>query len=392
MRRLVILCIGIIALVSCREEEVKPSGINVSQSASFQVTSIQPGTDGDILCIGTHVGGADSTYLYRYSSDLQLKEVINLFEQPEFEGELHLTCMQDRGWIMTRITTKQFPRRVYIIKTDEHFNVEHQYALFVPQPWEEAWLYGIQGLQDGSYMASVDFKEFNNLGEGHLIHFSSNLSTILSDSSWTKEHAIHFVELPDGDIVYSSFRYDAYSLQTLRRQSKNGELRWVREDTVHAAHAGLIGLSWTGKDVLTNYIINDEHKQFYGQLDGRSGIALNSSILPTYYLNHQIEREKLQGSHFPTGPANPLPAYLKPSQGHVIYSEADRKLYFLEVNERAEVAFRFIIPTPPFDKVYSYRQLFLNNGTVIVGVSYRYKGTDNFSLVELTMDGSIVNE
>ena len=50
------------------------------------------------------------------------------------------------------------------------------------------------------------------------------------------------------------------------------------------------------------------------------------------------------------------------------------------------------LPVPDFSEVYSYRQMFTDAGTMVVGTSYKYEGEDYFTLLELDMLGNIVSE
>ena len=113
-----------------------------------------------------------------------------------------------------------------------------------------------------------------------------------------------------------TWRLNLTLLKVLRGSRRT--IRYSVKDTLEATHVEVIGLSYTGSSFVYNAIKNDEHLQHYSVSDTKTGVQINEQILPANYINNQLVTSHVNG-HFPIGQANPLPEFLGPGQGHVIY-------------------------------------------------------------------------
>ncbi|MFT5513016.1 MAG: hypothetical protein ACI8SE_001416 [Bacteroidia bacterium] len=405
--KIVNLIIAVLVLLncSCNEDETNLSKLHISGTSGFYISSIQKGPNDEIICVGT-IGVSDSTLIYRYDRNLRLKEMIPISSMENFGGQLSITCLQENGWIVNRVPKSLSPQ-ITTLKLDQDFNIEHSTDLNVPDTVLKIKLFNINRLSSGKYLMSMNYQYPSTVTttlDGNLVWLDENLNKTKSHPK-ADGHSYRFIELPDNTVVIASnftrvgwipvgptsFRWGELNVRITELLEPNGTMRYLINDTLAAIHSEVIGISYTGSSFIYNAIIDDEHIQHYSAIDVQTGEQTDESLLPANYINNQLVTSYFNG-HFPLGQANPLPTYLGPGQGHVIYSEVDKKLYFLSVDKDANTNFNFTIPVPDFSEVYSYRQMFTDAGTMLVGTSYKYNMEDYFTLLELDMLGNVVSE
>ncbi len=395
-------------LASCAEDKVNQASLKMDAPDEFVIVSIQESSNGEYVCIGKTLAENLSVVL-TYNSDLVLTNVQYPGENPKLAGWLTMTKLENENWIIGASTYWPIgPIGIFV--TDKNFNVLHETHEYADIEYPKS-IYEVKQLKNGDYLVVRD-----SVNAGSLIlikRYDAQLNTVFAASSFqnldtTSGVSVTFnspftYELPDESIFYSVIReangwkgvFPGPFFQIAEDDvltgvlEKNGELRYKTNTPVEVTHVESIGLSYTGSHMMLNNIVNDEHLLYYTLIDPKDGEWIKSNQLIGNYRNHQ-HQDPFFGGHFPRGDENALPATLKPNQGHLIFSEEDNQLIFMGVDADANLTPRFLVFLPPFDEMLSYRQHFAENGNIIIGVSYRYKGKIYFNIQELTMSGEIV--
>lgn len=403
MNKTLITFVLIIAgLVSCKEENrVNKSNIRLYEGNNFRITSITPGSNGSIWCVG--LKGDDTLLAHQYDASFNLLKSINLTETRGFTSNTFLQPNDKGGWLTLSTLEESYRIHFELTVLDEEFQTVKSNKSISMLKGFQPDIINFVALKSGNYILNYN-RIFGENNENIVVKLNADLVPI-----WE-------TKFPQAKYLQSDFFENAHgeiqtaSLNTLGQAPPNysGIIFFMNEPTflkvaligsggeilldsqyyVPSHHTSPIGISHIEEAVLFNFITNDEHIQQYVSVS-LDGTQYRQVQLGFNYINHQII-DGYSFGHFPLGVANPLPRRLKTGQGHLIYSEVDKKLQFLEVAEHPVLNWKFPIPLPEFDELLSYRQLFTERGTIIAGVSFRYSGVEYFTLQEFGMDGEVL--
>lgn len=390
-----------VALVSCRDENLpNRSNTRIEASNDFAVSSITAGSDGAIWCLGWK---EDELIANKYNSSFSLLKTINLTETRGIDKTVVMQPDMRGGWLIARLFEESFYMRVEVTILDEEFEeIKSNIPVQVLKTLDPR-LVSVVALEGGDYVLNYN-RYFARENQDIVVRLDKNLEPRWEVNLATSNQIMsHFTENNEGQIQFASILSQKEGISPTGSRllylnpitnlrvgliDSEGQILFDSLLLVESHHTSPIGISQTDKDFIFNFVTNDEHIQQYVSMSF-DGTRSNQVQLGFNYINHQIF-EGFAFGHFPLGPANPLPRILKPGQGHLIYSEVDEKLQYLEVGNHPELVWKFPINLPEFDELLSYRQLFTDDETIIIGVNFKYLGKEYFNLQEVSMDGEVL--
>jgi len=393
----------IMTFTACEEDILDNlSHIHHTATDDFRISSITPVGNGSIWCLGKEGAFGDTLIARKYDKTFKLIKQVNLTVLKGFDEGTIIKPDQNGGWLVAHIIQGAAVNIEVQVLSEEFEIVESNIVKDLhPALYDGILFSGIARLSNGDIVLCYNRARTS---KEYVILLNSGLEpkwdVTLKDKIGIKSE---FHEIDNGQLMLAhfiqrdrgftgpggSFFFGAIPLDCQVTQMDNdGNIVMESVYKPESHHTSPIGISRSSTGFIFNFITNDEHIQQYVAMSF-DGQEIEHKQLGFNYINHQIINGFEYG-HFPLGEANPLPIELKPNQGHLIYSEVDKKLQFLEVGPNAELIWRFPIHLPEFDELLSYRQLFTDHGTMIIGVSYVYAGKEFFNLQELTMDGEVV--
>jgi hypothetical protein len=396
------LILVILGLFSCRDENLEnASRIRLDATNDFLISSITPGSNGSIWCLGQNAN--DELMANQYDASFNLLKTINLTETKGIDAKALMQPDTKGGWLHARLIEESNIVRIELTVLNEEFEEIKSTRPITTLSTLTPTLVSFVALEGGDYVLNYN-RFIARRNEDVVIRLDPNLVPIWEAKYNDSDQLFSdFIENTDGEIQVASLislsRSTSPSGSTIFYLSpktslrvsligSEGQILLDSQLAIQSHHTSPIGISHTADEFIFNFISNDEHIQQYASMSF-DGTQSNHVQLGFNYINHQIV-EGYDFGHFPHGQANPLPRTLKSGQGHLIYSEVDKKLQFLEVGPKAELTWKFPIHLPEFDELLSYRQLFTDHETIIVGVSYRYLGKEYFTLQELGVDGKVL--
>jgi hypothetical protein len=390
-----------VSLLSCEKEDHNVSKIRFEVIDDFIISSIQEGPEDQVICIGL-INGTDSTVVLRYDKDLNLIETVYAAEIDEFDGNVKIVCLKEKGWLISGVKESGVPQ-IITIRADINFNVLKKETIKYPVGTTLLRIIELKSSIEGGVLMSISFQDdgpFSSV-QGSIIRLDQNLKENFRFHRNGSE-LYRIIELPDESIFYVAMvqggswveiRPGVFSIENSKlhvgQLTKNGSMKFIKSNTLDVTHLEAIGLSSIGDKMVYNFIVNDEHIQNYISINPNDGDIIKEATLGYNYINNQTVTSYYNG-HFPLGQANALPEELREAQGHVLYSEIDKKVKMLTVDGDVNLQFTFTVPLPEFSEVYSYRQLYTKDGTVLVGCSYNYNNKHYFNLMELETTGRLV--
>jgi len=401
---LTVLCLG------CQDDTPDKTKLLVNDLDSFIVSSIQKDASGNINAIG-YDENSDQNVIYRYDEELHFVEKINLTEQ-DFKGVLQVKFLADNTCLISQFTEEPTPQ-LLLNRADSKFNILNRKVLRSSEnSLFRATMRDIILLEDGNIGICYDTIAISQrpqliFGGYEIARLDKELNRIHSYQEsfgrYYGHHTPHIVERNDGSIFFITstnipeqfaFPYGRISMGTLTTSGEimnNMVLKLEKEQQWLEPYS----LSATDKGVILHFMANSQNLR-YLSFDPEDGIILKNVELPYGEINHRNERGAFT-NYSPTNPetfvsasANELPKKLKVNQGNILYSSAEQHLYFQQYHEDGSFTKAFTLSLPEFDELYSYRHLFTEKNTMVVAISYRYKGKNFLTLRELTLDGHIV--
>jgi len=382
--------------VSCKKQNNKNyAKLNIHYTDNFIISSIQNGPNNQILCVGKYKN-SDSFIVLRYDRDLNLLETIWVSNYKGLKGNLKLTYLMNKGWLISVEVKTEDSTSLNAIITNEEFSIIHKKQLM---KFENFGFYkgtvavNVQKeLKNGDFVLACDSMNWyiEKMG-GYSRHFGVSVFRLTSnlnfrhspfygkkDTSYTYEYEsfkLNITELNDGSIFYF-YLTNLTAISGILEQNGNVRYQTSRKQTYSQINP--VGISFLGENILLNSAVKNTQLQYYTILDPNSGNVIKESSLPLHTIN--------TGEFGP----NPLPELFDSEAGHVLFSEDLNKLFFLKVDREANLSKVFDISLSKFSDIYSYRQLPTSQGTIIIGTSYAFKGINYFTLQEVKLDGNPV--
>jgi hypothetical protein len=389
-----LIFLGLFLFLGCQKKELNNlSNLSFDRASNFVVSSIQAGRNDEFYCIGkTYL--TDSNIVRRYSKEKVLLEEFNLSRNQSFTGDLVLKYLQRKGWMISNESRTAANTTLNVFITDEKFSIIRQNELInmenllgIYRGWVN--VYQQQILSNGDLLLVCDTISWikrsptsygTDYGIG-IYRFDADLNLkhapFHGSGNNNGESQARAVELNDQSLFYVYYHQTRFVNGILEQ---NGTMRYQDERIPTFPQSDPIGLSRAGENVLLNTSVNNLLIPHYILMEPKSGNIEKESMLPLHSINKGL-----------AGP-NALPEQLNNiNSGHVLFSEDRNKLFYVSVDETGNLEHRFDLFLPEFTDIFAYRQMLNADGSITVGVSYKYKGKIGFVLQKLTIDGGLVN-
>lgn len=407
------LFIVIAFLLSCSDNNINQSAIHLSGNEEFIVEHIDHREDGRILVHGNN-RSKDQYVIKIYDRNLNIIDEKFPQQRNEFQGQLKGIMLNNGNWFFVKVEDNPLGN-VGLFVTDEDFNIsssryEKTDTSYVDLPD----IYSLEELKNGDLWLirdssdkivfcryTTDLKplfKITPLQEPHQEKYvsSTSMSTFSPYSieqatgnitiSYVRDESINYY-YDTASNPYATELVDSIHLGEINPQ---GELVYSKSHSIQVAHALCIGMGIKDDYVLLGTVFNDEHLLRYYSFDLDDFSQIDHIQLENNFINHQVNSIN-NPFHFNLGIGNPFPKHLKSGQGHFLYARDKEELIHLSINQELDIKEEFTLQLPLMDEVLSYRQVYTDQNTIIVGVSYIYQGKNFFDLKEVNLEGDVVN-
>jgi len=402
------ICLFLV-FAGCTDDLVNQSGISSNRLNQFTVTSIQHGEADQIACVGL-IRQTNNTVVQLYNRDLSLKKSIDLSKNPEFTGNLKVTCLKEDGWLISSFKEGLIPS-LTIYKTNTNFEISHRYD-FGPNLDSnyKATVRELHQLKNGDYIAALDTvvtgPTRTEFGGVRIMRFDNQLNPKYSLSDFSAYRVGHYapriLELNDESIFYALGTTIAYSNgirsdATVGRIDKDGNIlsNSLLNPAVTRRFIEPFGLVVKGNAVVLHSRLNFETQSFIA-MNASTGKLINEVTLDNSEINHSLTYGCFENYYpftielFKSAESNTMSTNGM-TDGNLLFSKTAKQIYFLEMSANLSTHRKFDMVLPEFNEIYSYRQLITPNNRIIVGVSYEYKDASFFTLHEYSSDGLVVS-
>lgn len=400
------MLIVILAFSGCESNPLYKSKINLNTDG-FVITSIQKGVKGHIICTGFQKE-SEAPMVLEYNEELNYHKTTNLSNRPKYKGFVKLTSLQENGYLATCFLNQEIPQRLMLYRTDVNFNVVNEYEV---AQWNDTIsavnVRVLKELKNGDFIIAFDsMGNRNQLGGFRIQRFDKNLKPLFTYSdniqNYVSSYSPRLVELFDESIFYvlatnnGDVNGPFKSLRT-GRLTKTGSSMFANFTKVDYQRIQPIGLSIINNKMIYQMMVNTDIIHIMS-IDFNSGDITLDKEMSYNEVNH-FQQYGAFPNYYPfilpsniltIGEANPMPTAILPKQGQVIFTKATGKLFHLQLDDQLNFEPTFNIPLPNFEAISSYRQMYLDDGKIVVGSSYIYHGKPYFNMLMLNADGTLV--
>ncbi|MFT4523131.1 MAG: hypothetical protein ACI8ZN_002083 [Bacteroidia bacterium] len=401
-----IVVLLVLQISACTDDSKNQSKVNLLQLDDFIIRSIQKGSDNAVICTGFYEK-LDDFVVLEYNEDLNFQRKTQLNGLAKFNGSVKLLSLQENGYLISCFISSDVPQRLMLYKTDPDFNITKEVQV---SSWNNAEsktnVRQLIELKNGDILMAFDTMGISPKFSGFVFQrFDKDLETLFryADNIMpnTGGFSPRIVELEDESLFYviaTSHADIGGPFKSIRsgRLSKAGASLFSNFTSKQEPLLAPVGLSLMNNKLVYEVLINQEVLHFM-TFDIETGGILLDQEMSYNEVNHFNQYGAFVNQYPFTllvaqtiGEANSFSSHGTQSQGHVLYSKATSSLFMSTVNDQLIPSVAFNVQLPAFDQVKSYRQLYQNDGNVLVAVSYDYLGESYFNLQKLDLNGKVV--
>ncbi|MCB9240155.1 MAG: hypothetical protein H6608_03420 [Flavobacteriales bacterium] len=396
----------LVLVMSCTDDSINHSGLDLSHPDTFIITDMQAGLNGETHCIG-YLFGTTLTHIKTYDKNLELIREINLNKPGLFQGKPTLRMDNKGGWVVADAVNDNNECVLTLYRTDDQFNILTSRKLF-----STALLHDNKSAQicdlliepDNDILINLDTSQIGIDLRGFLhddfgikiIKLSDDLTTVFDhtlgtegiDPGYTDKFNARILLLADGNIFYI---YDATRNQDQGNEhimgllSPDGKLIYQKVRPKEFDWGNNNSLTVLGDQVVHNYSANNEYWTVFDLIDPYSGDTKDRFKVS---FNYDFESYEMVIEERVNRPS----PYGSNQIGFAIFRGDEQCVKFCTLDQDLDFTEHFKMPLPTGSAAYSYRQLISDRGTIIIGASIYDGKKENrsFVLQELTKDGKLI--